>query len=100
MPLESSLVVRFERRSLIKAGTRKGKMPNQHTTTTIKIQTVILSNLRDRRDSGVINPIGTAKHKTTNRTRPAAIQQTGAIEANTSLNLIVASMEIRRKGRT
>jgi hypothetical protein len=98
MPLELTVVLRFESSFLIKAGTRKGMTENQKTTTAIKTPMIIFSHFRGSRDRGVVNPIVTATAKITNLVRPAVIQENGGINRSELLNLATNSIAMRMKG--
>jgi hypothetical protein len=99
MPSTLTLVFIFDKSSLIKAGTRKGKTENHTTTIAIRTQIINFSNLCGRRDKGVISPIVTASDKTTNLIRPAVSQQNGATKPKESLYLLAARIAIRIRGR-
>ena len=88
MPLELIVVLRFERSSFINAGTIKGKTENQITTKTIKKPIINFSNVRGRREIGVVKPIVTAKAKKMNRVRPAVIHENGGTKGSALLNLV------------
>jgi hypothetical protein len=94
MPFEFTVVVRFDRASLIKAGTRKGITENQPTTIAIKTPTMSFSHLRGKRDSGAVRPIVTAKAKTINLVRPAVTQENGGVKNRVLLNLVITSIEM------
>jgi hypothetical protein len=99
MPLVSTLVVRFESRSSIRAGTRKGSTQNQTTTIDIKEQTSSLSRLEGRRESGVVRPIVTANDRRTNFARPAVTQKNGGMKASELSNRVATSIPMTTEAK-
>ena len=64
------------------------------TNTTAKRHTMYFSDLRGRRESGVIRPIVMAQAETMNLARPAAAQEKGGTKLNAVLHLAVSSTAI------
>lgn len=64
------------------------------TNTTAKRHTMYFSDLRGRRESGVIRPIVMAQAETMNLARPAAAQETGGRKLNAVLHLAASSIAI------
>ncbi|MHC4624913.1 MAG: hypothetical protein ACYS4W_13535, partial [Planctomycetota bacterium] len=69
------------------------------TTRVIKAHTMNLSRLEDRRLSGVVSPIVTAKDKKTNFARPAVTQKNGCIKASELANRVITSSAITKEAK-
>jgi hypothetical protein len=99
MPSALSLVVRFRSLSFIRTGTRKGETENQATTIPIRIQIMTFSNLRGRREIGVLKPIVTLRAKMMNLVRPIVSQENGRIKASALFSLAISSIAMSKNGR-
>jgi hypothetical protein len=97
--LDSNLVLSFEIRLFIRAGTRNGNMQVQITIEIIKTQTRTLSHLRGRRDRGAVRPIETAKDNMRKIARPFVIQEKGQTKYSKLLYLARISKIIAMQGR-
>jgi hypothetical protein len=65
----------------------------------IRIHIMIFSDVRGSLERGVVRPMVAARHRRTNLTRPASIQDNGGVKLRELLHLATSSMNTSAQGK-